>query len=110
MLAIENVEGANPALNLAVRAQEVRRAQPDRGVHAGKKRDPLEGQRDARGDVEVCGRVSVGLAEASGEMELRHERYDEMPTVMMWGMGLVWLLVIILLVLGIAGLVKNLRS
>jgi hypothetical protein len=29
---------------------------------------------------------------------------------MMWGMGLLWLLVIVLLVLGIAALIKYLRS
>jgi hypothetical protein len=34
----------------------------------------------------------------------------EMPIGMMWAMGLVWLLVIILLVLGIAALIKYLRS
>ena len=35
---------------------------------------------------------------------------SDMPIGMMWGMGLVWLLVIILLVLGIAALIKYLRS
>jgi len=34
----------------------------------------------------------------------------DMPIGMMWGMGLVWLLVIIFLVLGIAAFVKYLRS
>jgi hypothetical protein len=34
----------------------------------------------------------------------------DMPIGMMWGMGLVWLLVIILLFLGIAALIKYLRS
>jgi hypothetical protein len=34
----------------------------------------------------------------------------DMPTGMMLGMSLVWLLVIILLVLGIAALIKYLRS
>lgn len=34
----------------------------------------------------------------------------EMPVGMMWGMGLVWLLIIILLLLGIAALIKYLRS
>jgi hypothetical protein len=33
-----------------------------------------------------------------------------MPMGMMWGMGLVWLLVIVLLVLGIAAAIKYLRS
>lgn len=33
---------------------------------------------------------------------------DGMDGMMMWGMGLVWLLVIVLLVLGIAALVKYL--
>ncbi|MEN2980485.1 hypothetical protein P7L78_06920 [Tistrella bauzanensis] len=33
---------------------------------------------------------------------------DGMGGMMMWGMGLVWLLVIVLLVLGIAALVKYL--
>lgn len=32
------------------------------------------------------------------------------PLGMMWGMGLVWLLLIILLILGIAALIKYLRS
>ena len=34
----------------------------------------------------------------------------DMPIAMMWGMGFIWLLVIILLVLGIAALIKYLRS
>ena len=34
----------------------------------------------------------------------------DMPVGMMWGMGLVWLLLIIFLVLGIAAFVKYLRS
>ena len=34
----------------------------------------------------------------------------DMPMEMMWGMGLVWLLLIILLVLGIAACIKYLRS
>ena len=34
----------------------------------------------------------------------------DMPIGMMWGMGLLWLLVIILLVLGIAAAIKYLRS
>jgi hypothetical protein len=34
----------------------------------------------------------------------------DMPIGMMWGMGLVWLLIIILILLGIAGLIKYLRS
>jgi hypothetical protein len=34
----------------------------------------------------------------------------EMSIGMMWGMGLVWLLDIVLLVLGIAALIKYLRS
>ena len=38
MLEIEYVESADPALNLAVLAQEVGSAQSDRGVHARKKR------------------------------------------------------------------------
>ena len=33
-----------------------------------------------------------------------------MPFGMMWGMGLVWLLLIIVLLLGIAALIKYLRS
>ena len=33
-----------------------------------------------------------------------------MPIGMMWGMGLFWLLIIVLLVFGIAGLIKYLRS
>ena len=34
----------------------------------------------------------------------------QMSTGMMWGMGLIWLLVLIVLVLGIAALVKYLRT
>jgi hypothetical protein len=34
----------------------------------------------------------------------------DMPIAMMWGMGLIWLLVIIFLVLGIAAFIKYLRS
>jgi hypothetical protein len=34
----------------------------------------------------------------------------DIPIGMMWGMGLVWLLVIIFLLLGIAALIKYLRS
>ncbi len=34
----------------------------------------------------------------------------DMPMGMMWGMGLVWLLLVILLVLGIAACIKYLRS
>ncbi len=34
----------------------------------------------------------------------------DMPIVMMWGMGLVWLLLVVLLILGIAACVKYLRS
>lgn len=32
-----------------------------------------------------------------------------MPGVMMWGMGLFWLLIVVLVVLGIAALIKYLR-
>jgi hypothetical protein len=35
---------------------------------------------------------------------------DVMGGMMMWGMGLLWLLVIIVLVLAVAALVKYLRS
>ncbi len=34
----------------------------------------------------------------------------DLPIGMMWGAGLVWLLIIILLLLGIAALIKYLRS
>lgn len=34
----------------------------------------------------------------------------DMSSGMMWGMGLVWLLILILLILGIAALIKYLRS
>ncbi len=34
----------------------------------------------------------------------------DMPMGMMWGMALVWLLVVIFLVLGIAAFIKYLRS
>jgi len=34
----------------------------------------------------------------------------DMPIAMMWGMGVIWLLILILLVLGIAALIKYLRS
>jgi hypothetical protein len=37
------------------------------------------------------------------------QMYD-MPIGMMWGMGLIWLLILILLILGIAALIKYLRS
>jgi hypothetical protein len=33
-----------------------------------------------------------------------------MPMAMMWGMGLLWLLVVVLLVLAIAAAIKYLRS
>jgi len=35
---------------------------------------------------------------------------NEMPMTMMWGMGIVWLLVLILVVLAIAALIKYLRA
>jgi hypothetical protein len=35
---------------------------------------------------------------------------SDMPMAMMWGMGLIWVLVIIFLVLGIAAFIKYLRS
>ena len=35
---------------------------------------------------------------------------SEMPTSMMFGMGLIWLLVIVFLLLGIAAFIKYLRS
>jgi hypothetical protein len=35
---------------------------------------------------------------------------SDMPTAMMWGMGLIWVLVIAFLVLGIAAFIKYLRS
>jgi hypothetical protein len=34
----------------------------------------------------------------------------DMPLGMMWGMGLVWLLLVLVLPLGIAALIKYLRS
>ena len=34
----------------------------------------------------------------------------DMPIAMMWGVGLIWLLFIIFLVLGIAAFIKYLRS
>jgi len=34
---------------------------------------------------------------------------SDMPSGMMWGMGLIWLLVTVFLLLGIAALVKYLR-
>jgi hypothetical protein len=34
----------------------------------------------------------------------------QMPTAMMWGMGLFWILAILLLLLGMAALIKYLRS
>jgi hypothetical protein len=34
----------------------------------------------------------------------------DMPMAMMWGMALIWVLVIIFLVLGIAAFIKYLRS
>ena len=35
---------------------------------------------------------------------------SDMPVGMMWGMGIVWLLAVILLLLGVAALIKYLRS
>jgi hypothetical protein len=35
---------------------------------------------------------------------------SSMPVAMMWGMGLIWLLVVVFLVLGIAAAIKYLRS
>jgi hypothetical protein len=35
---------------------------------------------------------------------------SSMPVAMMWGMGLIWLLVVVLLVLAIAAAIKYLRS
>ena len=35
---------------------------------------------------------------------------SDMPIAMMWGMGLLWLLAIIFLLLGIAAFIKYLRS
>jgi hypothetical protein len=35
---------------------------------------------------------------------------SSMPMAMMWGMGLIWLLVVVFLVLGIAAAIKYLRS
>jgi hypothetical protein len=35
---------------------------------------------------------------------------SSMPMAMMWGMGLLWLLVVVLLVLAIAAAIKYLRS
>jgi hypothetical protein len=35
---------------------------------------------------------------------------SDMPMAMMWGIGLIWLLVIIFRVLGIAAFIKYLRS
>ena len=37
-------------------------------------------------------------------------QWADAPIGMMWGMGLVWLLIVILLLLGIAALIKYLRS
>ncbi|MEQ8441297.1 MAG: hypothetical protein RKK11_05025 [Alphaproteobacteria bacterium] len=41
-------------------------------------------------------------------MGMGGQMMDAMGGTMMWGMGLVWLLVIVLLVLGIAALIKYL--
>jgi hypothetical protein len=35
---------------------------------------------------------------------------SSMPVAMMWGMGLIWLLIVVLLVLVIAAAIKYLRS
>jgi hypothetical protein len=35
---------------------------------------------------------------------------SSMPVAMMWGMGLIWLLIVVLLVLAIAAAIKYLRS
>jgi len=50
---------------------------------------------DCEGDQERC---------------LNVMQMTDMPITMMWGMGLIWLLVIIFLVLGIAAFIKYLRS
>jgi len=52
------------------------------------------------GTIELCG--TRKLAEDA--------RMNEMPMAMMWGMGIVWLLILTLLILGIAALIKYLRS
>ena len=39
-----------------------------------------------------------------------HRAMMDMPAGMMWGMGIAWLLILILLILGIAALIKYLRS
>ena len=44
------------------------------------------------------------------EGRLNMMQMTDMPIAMMWGMGLIWLLVIIFLVLGIAAFIKYLRS
>jgi hypothetical protein len=52
--------------------------------------------------VSLCAKVNEG--------RLNMMQMTDMPIAMMWGMGLVWLLVIIFLVLGIAAFIKYLRS
>jgi hypothetical protein len=49
--------------------------------------------------------ISVQRRRSANMMQM-----TDMPITMMWGMGFIWLLVIILLVLGIAALIKYLRS
>jgi hypothetical protein len=49
--------------------------------------------------------VKVAQGRRSNMMQM-----TDMPIAMMWGMGLIWLLVIIFLVLGIAAFIKYLRS
>ena len=41
---------------------------------------------------------------------LKMMQMTDMPIGMMWGMGLVWLLIVVLLLLGIAACIKYLRS
>ena len=58
--------------------------------------------RTINGRTELIGFCSVH--------SVREARVTDMPIAMMWGMGVIWLLILILLVLGIAALIKYLRS
>jgi hypothetical protein len=55
-------------------------------------------------------RLFVGRSSTGQRGDFNMMQVSDMPIGMMWGMGLVWLLVIIFILLGIAALIKYLRS
>jgi hypothetical protein len=54
--------------------------------------------------------VTVKSTRARDGRQIMMMDMSSMPMGMMWGMGLIWLLVVVLLVLGIAAAIKYLRS